>query len=177
MTYAVMLGSDLYIGTTGVLTVTDKDPSTGQDKTKEFFHIHEIDRKRSLGSYPVVDCDIKDPIGDREVKLRKSRAVATSPDVEVLKPGKAIEVKRADGSLVIRVEELDRDTLGIDDSGPVADALDEVDAILRITGNFQAGPYRVIADNSQLQVGGITFSGNVKIGGGGLHLSENKIEF
>ncbi len=100
MAYAVLFGSNLYVGTTGVLTVTDKDPSTGQDKTTEFFRIREIDRKRSLGSYLVVDCDIKDPNGNREVKLFKSKPVAGSADVEVLNPGRAVEVRRADGSLV-----------------------------------------------------------------------------
>ena len=177
MTYAVMLGSDLYVGTTGVLTVTDKNPSTGKDQTKEFFRIREIDRKRSQGSYLVVDCDIKDPSGNREIKLFKSRPVAGSPEVKVLNPGKAVEVRRTDGSLVIRAEELDRDALNISVSELVANALEKVEAILRITGDFQAGPYRVRADETQLKVGGITFSGNVKIGGGGLHLSKNGIAF
>ena len=180
MAYAVLFGSNLYVGTTGVLTVTDEDPSTGQDKSKEFFRIREIDRKRSLGSYLVVDCDIKDPDGNREVKLFKSKPVAGSAEVEVLNLDKAVEVRRADGNLVIKVEELDRDDLNVPDSGPVAralePALEKVEAILRITGDFQAGPHRVKASTTQLQIGGLISSGNLMIGGGGLHLS-HKISF
>jgi len=177
MTYGIMLGSNLYIGTNGVLTVTDENSSTGKSQTKEFFRIREIDRKRSHGSYLVVDCDIKDPNGNREVKLFKSRPVAASPEIEVLNPEKAIEVRRRDGSLVIRVEELGREALNIRSSDPIASAIEKIEAILRITGDFQAGTYRVRADKNQMQVGGIVFSGNVKIGGGGLHLSEKGIAF
>lgn len=170
MTYSVMFGSDLFIGTTGILTVTDKDPSTGEDKTMEFFRIREIDRQRSSGSYLVIDCDIKDPDGDREIKLFKSRPVAGSPEVEVLNQGKAIEVQRANGCLIIKVEEVDSDTLISTASSSVVEALANVKTVLRITGDFQAGPYRVRADNAKLQIGGMTISGNVHVGGG-IHLT------
>ena len=172
MAYAVLFGSDLYIGTTGVLTVTDQDPATGQEKTKEFFRIREIDRKRSFGRYLVIDCDIKDPNGNREIKLFKSKPVAGSAEVEVRNPGRAVEVLRADGTLVIKAEEIDRDVLkNVPDSGPLPLALEKVEAILRITGDFQAGPHRVRASITQVQVGNIILAGNIMIGGGGLHLS------
>jgi len=177
MTYAVLFGSDLYVGTTGVLSVTETDPSAGKERTREFFRIRELDRKRSLGSYLVIDCDILDPNGSREIKLFKSRPVAGSTDVQVLNPGRAVEVRRLDGSLVIKVEELDRDTLKVPISGPFVEALEQVEAIIQITGDFQAGPYRVRATTTQLQVGGITFSHNMRIGSSGLHLSTKGIAF
>ena len=69
MTFGIDLGSNLFIGTSGIMSV---ETDTG---LKEFFRIREIARARVFGSYIVVDCDIKDGTGQREVKLFKSRSV------------------------------------------------------------------------------------------------------
>ena len=58
-----MLGSDLFYGTNGVLTVQI------DNKVVEFFRIREIYRVRSEGSFLAVDCDIKDKDNIREIKL------------------------------------------------------------------------------------------------------------
>lgn len=171
MKYAVMLGSDLYIGTTGILTVTVKG------KRKEFFRIREIYRARSSGSYLAVDCDIKDADGIREVKLFKSKLVATESDIKVTHLDQSIEVYRDDGSIIIKVEQLDPIEVNLPPGSPGATILKSMGAILRITGDFYAGSHHLIITENQLQVGGLTMVGNVKVGGGGLSLSESGFTF
>lgn len=171
MKYAVMLGSDSYIGTTGILTVADKG------KKKEFFRIREIYRARSFGSYLAVDCDIKAADGVREVKLFKSKLVAADPHIKVSRLDQSIEVRRNDGSIIIRVEQIDPAEVSLPPGSPGATVLKSMDAILRITGNFYAGSHHLIITKNQLQVGGLTMAGNLKIGGGGLSLSENGFSF
>jgi len=46
-----------------------------------------------------------------------------------------------------------------------------LEAIIRITGDFYAGPFKLKVDSQSLQVGGITFGGNLMVGTGGLKLT------
>lgn len=182
MSYAVLLGSNCFVGTSGILSVT------ANDKATEFFRIREIDRARSSGSYLAIDCDIRDAEGKREIKLFKNRPVAESPDVKVLNPGGSVEVYRADGTLVIKAEVLDRDAINLDGLwAPIRDRvvaeLEKIEEVLSLTGEFQAGPYRVSATPSELRFGlsGIAtdkqymFKRNFVFGGGGINLSEKGI--
>ena len=77
MKYAIMLGSNMFIGTNGVFTVEING------KLKEFFKVREIFRERSEGSYLTVDCDIKDSENKREVKLFKSRPVVVDKKIQI----------------------------------------------------------------------------------------------
>ena len=61
MKYGIMIGSNIFIGTSGILNLETIDGN------KEFFKIRELQRIRSKGSYIVVDCDIKEPNGNRIV--------------------------------------------------------------------------------------------------------------
>jgi len=172
MNYAVVFGSDVFIGTTGVI-------SFAQDgKTKEFFTIREIFRERSEGSYLAVDCDIKDEQGNREIKLAKSRPVANGRDNEVVTNKTFTEAKRTDGSIIIKIEQLDPNTYmipWIDDKA--SSMLKTVSAIIRITGKFTIGNHLVVADEEKTKIGGLTFSQNLSIGGKGIILSENGLSF
>jgi hypothetical protein len=166
--YAIVFGSDMYIGTNGILTVQI------DGKLVEFFRIREIFRERSSGSYLTVDCDIKDKDNVREVKLAKSRPVVQSDIITVHYDHKETHVKRDDGSTVIRIDQIEKDDPTLPQTGPVHDALfkESFDAIIRITGEFYAGQHKLIVDNETLKVGGITIWGNLKIGTGGLHLTD-----
>jgi len=165
--YAIVLGSDMYIGTNGILTVEING------KMVEFFKIREIFRVRSAGSYLSIDCDIKDNDDRREVKLAKSIPVVTSEEISVHYDHKLTHVTRKDGSTVIKIEQIESNDPSLPKNGPVYNALqkESFDAIIRITGDFNAGPYHLIVDEKELQVGGIISSGNLKIGGGGLLLT------
>lgn len=165
--YAIVFGSDMYIGTNGILTVEV------DGKQVEFFRIREIFRERSSGSYLTVDCDIKDKDNVREIKLAKSKPVVQSDTVIVHYDPKVTDVKRDDGSTVIRIEQIEKNNPTLPQRGPVSDALNKAsfDAIIRITGDFYAGPFRLYVDNRALKVGGITSIGNLMIGTGGIHLT------
>ena len=165
--YAIVFGSDMYIGTNGILTVEI------DGKMVEFFKVREIFRVRSAGSYLTIDCDIKDNENRREVKLAKSRPVVTSEYIKVHCDHKVTHVKRDDDTTVLKIEQIESNDPSLPQSGPVYNALKKeyFDAILRITGDFYAGPFRLRVDERALKVGGITSSGNLMIRTGGLKLT------
>lgn len=163
MTYAILVGSDAFVGTSGILTYSDGTNS------KEFFKVREINRARSEGSYIVIDCDIKDGNDEREVKLFKSRPVVESEAIKVdYRPG-CTEVHRDNGELVIKIEEVNPQDPSLPPN--LSNYLGQVEGILRITGDFHVGPHRVVATTTHTQIGGITLSGNLSVGTGGMHLS------
>ncbi|MDX1364039.1 MAG: hypothetical protein R3243_07465 [Arenibacter latericius] len=167
MKYAIMIGSNMFIGTSGVLSV-DCDGTS-----KEFFRVREINRARSEGTYLAVDCDIKDVDNIREIKLFKNNPVAADENVTVSQDKKRMTAKRADGTLIIGVEQLKVTDQSLPQNGPIKELLDKnpVDAILRITGNFHAGGHKLVADNEKLRVDTNTLAGNLSVGTGGLKLT------
>lgn len=165
--YAVVFGSDMYIGTNGILTVEING------KLVEFFRIREIFRERSSGSYLTIDCDIKDKDNKREIKLAKSKPVVQTEGISVHYDHKMTHVKREDGSTVIKIEQLEKNDATLPQTGPVSQALNRetFDAIIRITGDFYAGTHHLKVNEKTLSVGGITTSGNLLVKTGGLLLS------
>ena len=143
MKYAIMLGSNVFIGTNGVFTVEING------KLKEFFKVREIFRERSEGSYLTIDCDIKDSDNKREVKLFKSHPVVADENIQIEIDKKILIAKRLDGSLIIKFEQIENDNPTLPKSGPIPERLktNPVDAILRITGNFYAGDFKVNIDH------------------------------
>ena len=167
MKYAIMIGSNMFTGTNGILTVELNG------KTKEFFRIREIYRARSEGSYLAVDCDIKDAENNREIKLFKNNPVVVDNNVKVEQSKDKMTAMRADDTIIIKVEQLNADHVSLPKSGPIRELLNNnpIDAILRITGDFQAGGHRLIADNSKLLIDTNTLIGNLMVGTGGLKLT------
>lgn len=172
MNYAIMLGSNMFIGTTGVLTVAD------EGKMKEFFRIREEDCARSVGSKLTIDCDIRDSSGTREIKLHKCRPVAVGEGISVDCNQERTIVTREDGTVVISVETLSPDDASLPTDGPVPTYLNSVSRILRITGDFQAGPFRLQITPEVLRIGGAILKGNVSsCNGVGLQLSGGGFSF
>ncbi|NJC27640.1 hypothetical protein [Neolewinella antarctica] len=167
MKYAIMLGSNMFIGTDGVFTVEINGT------LKEFFKVREIFRERSYGSFLVVDCDIKDIDNKREVKLFKSKPVAADENIQFGFNEKEISATRPDGSVIIKIEQLKDDDSTLPKSGPIREQLKEnpVDAILRITGNFYAGDFEVNIDNESMKIDDATVNGNLSIGTGGMQIT------
>jgi hypothetical protein len=165
--FAIVFGSDMFIGTNGILTVEI------DGKEKEFFKITEIFRVRSFGSYLTVECDIKDKDNIRLIKLDKSRPVVVGDKVNAEYNHKNTHIKREDGSTIIKIEQLETNDSTLPQSGPVHEALmkGQFEAIIRITGNFYAGSHLLNVDTNSLKVGGVTSGGNLSIGTGGLKLT------
>lgn len=163
----------MFIGTSGIL----EHESSG--KVKEFFIVREIYRERSDGSYLALDVDIKDFDGVREVKLFKSKPVAESPSVRVSYSKKRTTVTREDGTVVIDVEQLEPHDPSLPQSGPVRGMLNtyQLDAVIRITGNFSVGNYQVQATTINIKINGTDISGNLLVGTGGLVLRQTGISF
>lgn len=168
MKYAIMLGSNMFIGTNGIFTVEI------DGKEKEFFKIREIYRARSKGSYLVVDCDIKDFDNKREIKLFKSKPVVADENILIESDKKKLIANRLDGSLIIKIEQIKNDNPTLPKSGPIPELLKKnpVDSILRITGDFYAGDFKVNINLEKMVIGGITLEGNLSVGTGGLKLTQ-----
>lgn len=170
---AIVLGSNMFVGTNGILTVEiDK-------KEVNFFKIRKIFRIRSFGFYLTVDCDIKDKDNKREIKLAKSKPVANPDKKTVFCNRKLTEVTRVDGSTVVKIEEIKSDDSNLPQEGPVYDRLrrEVISPIIRITGDFYAGPFKLVVDNESLKVGGVTMKGNLSENTAGLRLTSMGISF
>lgn len=173
MSYAIMLGSNMFIGTNGIMSVEVNN------RSKEFFRIREIYRVRSEGSYLVVDCDIKDNDGVREVKLAKSNPVAADENVRVEGNKQYVIASRPNGSVIVKVEQIEPNDPSLPVNGPVRNALDSggIDAILRITGDFFAGGNHLRITNSSMVINTNTIAGFLSIGTGGLRLVNDGFVF
>jgi len=169
MKYGVLLGSNLFIDTFGTLSYIDEN-----QKLKQFFKVKEIWRQRSEGSYLALDVDVKDIDGNREIKLHNSKPVAEG-DVNCDRTETGITVRRDDGSLVIKVEQLDPSALILENRPLIMKALKDLalDAIIKITGGFTIQGVNVTINDETIDVGGFSMSGNF-VGGtkAGITLSQ-----
>lgn len=170
---AIVLGSNMFIGDSCVLTVEI------DGKLVEFFRVREIFRELSPGSYLTVDCDIKDKDNKREIKLFKSKPVAEGVGVKVEYTKKLTNVTREDGSTIIKIEQVENTDSTLPQDGPVYEKLknEKFDSILRITGDFYAGSFKIKLDNQSLIVNTNTFRGNLKEGKGGIRLTSMGFAF
>ncbi|GIJ95667.1 hypothetical protein [Capnocytophaga stomatis] len=168
MKYAVMIGSNMFIGTSGVLRVEVNG------RLKEFLNVREIFRERSEGSYLAVDCDIKDTKNKREIKLFKNKPVAIDKSVKIQSSHNIVEARREDNSTIIKIEQITPNDHSLPKSGPIPEMLKKypIDAILRITGDFYAGDYHIFANNYEMIIGGgITIAGGLSVGTDGMILT------
>lgn len=183
MNYGIILGSNLLIDTQGILNVFENG------KQQEFFRVRELNRIRSEGSYLVLDCDIKDSDGTREVKLFKSKPVASNPKIVVTKLDKGIKVCRDDGTTIIQVEEISINSLSetlatsiahlrnkAKKAEPLKEMIEQIDAIeafLEITGNFSVGSLNIRASKNELVIGqSAKLIGNIQKAGRGISLND-----
>jgi len=160
------------------------------DKFIEFFKIREISRILSEGSYLAVDCDIKDKDNVREVKLFKSKPVTQNENVIVSCSMKETKVIRKDGSLIVKIEQLELDSNDLSEFGPLKKTLAgfppnmkndiikdlkaiKIDTVIQITGDFFAGQNHLILGEDFSQIGGVKTGGNIIMGTGGIRLSNN----
>lgn len=173
MIYGIIFGSNMFIGTNGVLSYEK------EGKIVEFFRIREIFRERDEGSYLAVDCDIKDADGNREIKLFKSKPVVEREGINVTVDKNETNVSRADGSVVINIRQSSVEESKLPNNGPVVEFLkaNKLDAIITITGDFFINGNHIVADNDKMLIGTTTVSGNLGIGTKGLLLTDYGIAF
>lgn len=169
MAYAVIHGSDVFIGTSGILSY-ELD-----GKMKPFFKVREINRNRSEGSYLSIDVDIKGVDGNREVKLFKSKAVVANDDIIIKYSKSRTTILRPDESIIIDVELLEPNDPSLPARQQVA--YDKLDGIIRITGNYMVGEHKVHSTVDGTKIGYLSMGGNVSFGSGGLILTNNGFMF
>ncbi len=160
---AIMLGSNMYIGTEGLLKYFDGSTY------KDFFRVRELHNIRSFDSHLTIDVDIKDAEGNREIKLAKSRPVASNLDNLKIETNKTCtKVSKNDGTLIICIEQLLLTDESLPKDGPVKMAIESgfINSIIRITGNFKVGETQVEMTKEELITGnGNKMRGNLKANG------------
>lgn len=173
-TVAILLGNNLYVGQPVLLVFI-------KDKWVDFFKLREIHRVRSNGSYMTIDCDIKDKDNVREIKIEKSIPRVIPKNVTTHYNHKLTYALREDGSTIIRIEQLEDDNPAIPTDGRILDILKqlkiEIEAYIKITGDFYAGDIHIIMDDSGLVCNGVTQSNCFKQGKIGLKLSSHGFAF
>jgi len=159
----IMLGSNMYIGTDGLLKYFNGS------KYIDFFKVREIHNNRNFDSYLAVDVDIKDNEGNREIKLAKSRPVASSLENLKIDSNKTCtKVFKDDGTLIICIEQITLTDEYLPKDGPVRMAIESglIDSIVRITGNFSVAGTEVKMTAQELSTGnGNKMIGNLKANG------------
>lgn len=184
MNYLVMLGSEMFYGTTGVLTVQSGD------KLVEFLRIREMYRVLSEGSYLSVDCDIKDNDNNREIKLFKNKPVVKDENVQVVFNNRETTARRKDKSLIIKIEQFELKNTPLLEFEPVKKSLSgyrseqlelikkeinkmTIDGVIKITGDFFSGSHHLIITDDYSLIDGIKTSENIIIGTRGIKLTKN----
>lgn len=123
----------------------------------EFFRVRSLFRPQQTGSGLSFDLDVKDTDAERAVKLTDGNPVVMGIGVKVdRQPGHTL-VTRADGSLIVKVEQLEPDASFRPVSGPLQAffAQHPVEAVIRITGEFYAGKHRIRAVAGAAPAGGM----------------------
>jgi hypothetical protein len=172
MEYGFLFGSNLLVNTQTTFSVEI------DGKIREFFRVREIYKARDENSsYLTIDVDIKDNEGTREVKLFKSNVVATQSDIEYSITKNQTIVSRADGTLIIKIEQLEIDDVTPQLGQNMIDFLNEhkVEALIRVTGNFYAGTILVDANEERVILTGqfgVTISGNISSGTNGITMTQ-----
>jgi hypothetical protein len=157
MSYAVLLGADKIIGTHGVLAVEQ------DGKTLEFFRVRSIFRPQEEGSALSFDLNVKDTDGERDIKLANGNPVVMGMGIKVDRQPRQTLVTRADGSLIVKIEQLEPDAYFRPTGGPLQAFFAEhpVEAVIRITGDFYAGTHRVQAALGASPAGGDMLHGAI----------------
>jgi len=157
---AIMLGSNMYIGTDGLIKYVKGN------KLVDFFKVRELYHSRDFNSYLAIDVDIKDNEGKREIKLSKNKPVASSlKNLEIESDKKYTKVSKEDGTLIICIEQIELNDKTLPTSGPVRMAIESgyIDSIVRITGNFSVNGVNINISNEELSTNnGSRLSGNLK---------------
>jgi hypothetical protein len=159
----IMLGSNMYIGTDGLLKYFNGS------KYIDFFRVRELHNNRDFDSYLAVDVDIKDKEGKREIKLAKNRPVASSLENLKIESNKTCtKVFKEDGTLIICIEQITLADESLPKEGPVRMAIESglIESIVRITGNFSVAGTVISMTTDELSSGnGGKLMGNLKANG------------
>lgn len=179
-TLGVIFGSNLYVQqiTADLHTVLEWENEQGS--VQEVFRLRELFRERSTGSYLVIDCDLRDRDGNREVKLAKNRPVKISDELCVQQCDKdGLIILREDGTIVIQVEVLHPDS--ITQWFPKMRLRKTLEKLIRLNGTFNVGPYTVDAQTGGIEINGQSLSGIFFVGnvnyGGKMRLTPNGLSF
>ena len=87
-------------------------------------------------------------------------------------PGYTQAISR-DKKVIIRIEELSKNDPSLPTDHQIKNYIQKLESILRITGNFYAGPHHIIATNTEVKVGNRLLQRNVLVGTGGIRLSQD----
>lgn len=187
MNYLIMLGSNMFYGSNGVISYVN------DGRLVNFFKVREIYKERSTGSYLAIDCDIRDAENKRIIKLAKNNPVTSSGGLKIHCDKQLTSVKGLSGELIIKIEQLDLVSNSLIDfepfkkvflnrphAGRIKSHLEQIyiSAALRITGHFNVGPHELLIEDDYLTVDNAgKLMGNFKSAEHGIILQQGGFSF
>lgn len=145
MKYAFIMGSSAFVVPNGVISYSDGDFST------EILRIRSIYHDDVPGSHLSVDLDIDEPNGNNIRIINNVAEQCTG--CQVINERNRIKVLKADGTIVINIQQMDDESAMALQHNIVAEL--EVNmpvAVIRIFGDFKVGGLNISAENEKLFV-------------------------
>ena len=184
MSYLILLSSNAFIGSNGILSVQTNG------KQKEFFRIREIFKERSPGSYLAVDVDVKDKEGKRQIKLAKNKPIIIDEGISISTEHSETHVTDGDNKTIIRIKQLEDPQSIIngridsmwglrDEEKEKMKANIKITDGIQITGVFYADNHKIELTDESMRIddGMIVLSDNTSIGAGGIVLKNDSFSF
>jgi len=142
MKYAFILGTCAYIVPHGVINFAD------HETTSEILRIKSIYHDNEPNSFLSIDLDIKDNHGNGII-LSDNKALGTG--VRVMEERNCIKVLDTDGSIIIKVQQLDdKAALSLELNIVSELEINAPIAAIRIFGDFMTHDLHVMAENEKL---------------------------
>jgi hypothetical protein len=161
MKYAFLLGSNVFIIPSNVISYVDND------ETNEFLRIISICHDNGQHSELTIDTDLKDTEGrglkieNNEIIISFGYKVSRSPD--------RILAKGFNNDTVLDIEQLSKESTRRLDHNIVAELeANAPDAVFRIRGDFMMGKMHIAIDNEKLSIGRDSYASAAVTGESGL---------
>jgi hypothetical protein len=151
MKYAFLFGSNVFIIPTNVISYIDND------QTNEFLKIRSICHWNGTNSELTIDTDLKDTEG-RGLRIHDNEVV-TSFGYHISRTPDRILAKGFNNDTVFDIQQLDSESTSQLADNIVAElGAHELDAVIRISGDFMMGKMHVNVDNGKLFIGHESYS-------------------
>jgi len=145
MKYAFVFGTSAFIVPQGVITYADEDKSKEILRVKSIYH---TDKPQSVFS---VDLDISDEQGNY-IRITESKPESEG-SYKITNTRDSLTVLNSDGSLLIKVHQLDDDSaMSLEHNITAELEVNSPIAVIRVTGDFMTEGLHISAQNEKFYV-------------------------
>ena len=150
MKYAFIFGTSAFIVPHGVINYAD------EDNTSEILRINSIWHDTDPSSFFSIDLDIRDSKGNGVI-ISANKALGDG--VKVIEERKSVKVLGQDGSIIIKVQQLDDETaMSLEHNITAEFEVNMPLAVIRIFGDFTTHGLHIMAENEKLFINDIGYA-------------------